>query len=108
MRPSPSVLAHLNPPSSAPSRRPRRLFATTISSVADGDGGHFLAEHADLLAIHPEDDAHRELQHRSHRQPNIVERVLPEHVQLERKRLDVAKATELQQLSEAVFRDDVK
>src|ERR1044072_7560026 len=97
---------------SARLRAPKPLFVTTIDLfpdlAADRHRRDLLAQHADFLAVHAEQHAHAELQHAGDGQAHVVQRILPEYIQLQRERLDVAEAAELQQLAEAVFRDDVK
>ena len=67
-------------------------------------GGDLLRNYPHFFSIQHEYDLHRRLHRSRHREAHIVERILPEYVELERERVDALKSAELKQLTETVPR----
>src|SRR5690606_11653776 len=83
-------------------------MSCAVALRANCHRSYFLAEHTDFLSVQPEHDPHEELEHARYGQTDVVKRVLPEHVQSERKGADLIEPGKLQQLSQAIFGHDVE
>src|SRR6202521_4361150 len=72
------------------------------------DRGNFFRDNAHFLTVQPENHFHGGLQQAGDGESDIIQRILPKYIQLERERPHIVKATELQQLADAVFGEVVK
>src|SRR5689334_14812911 len=90
--------------------RSRRMPGTGRgpSGRSAGGGGQLLGQNLHVLAVENEAGAEKQLEQAGDREADIVQRVLPEHVELERHHADVAKAGEVQDLLQAVVGEGVE